>query len=79
MTQLTNDVVSKEAVHLTNTLVSEAVHGGGCAVTVLWLCMGVAQVAQVAVEAQVAQVAVVAEVAQHHVIEASNRRVSLRS
>ena len=46
---------------------------------VLWLCTGVAQVAQVAVEAQVAQVAVVAEVAQHHVIEASNRRVSLRS
>ena len=45
----------------------------------LWLCTGVAQVAQVAVEAQVAQVAVVAEVAQHHVIEASNRRVSLRS
>ena len=46
---------------------------------VRWLCTGVAQVAQVAVEAQVAQVTVVAEVAQHHVIEASNRRVSLRS
>ena len=69
MTQLTNDVVSKEAMHLTNTLVSEVVHGGGYAVAVQWLCMEVAQMAQVAVEAQVAQVAVVAEVAQHHVID----------
>ena len=34
MTQLTKEVVSKEAVHLTNTLVNEAVHGGGCAVAV---------------------------------------------